>query len=118
MQENRPKLALRLEPSPASAEVRPIDVIHQAIANHVCIRATYNRGSVILAPHILYEWQGQTYVDAVVLERSGERPSEPVLETFKVAGLHAAVTISEPVTPSNEFNRSEPRYQERTVAAL
>ncbi len=59
----------------------------EAIALRKCIRATYNRMTVILAPHILFTRHDELFIDAVTLERDGQPPREIKIGTFKLAGL-------------------------------
>ena len=70
-----------------------VEPIEQAMAKRVCVTALYNRGSVLLAPHSLFERHGELYLRAVRLEYEGRKPREPKLGTFKLSGLSAvAVT--------------------------
>jgi hypothetical protein len=74
----------------------------EAIATRVCVTATYNRDTIVLAPHVLYTRHGEEHADGVVLERNGAPPKEAKLSTFKLAGLHdVAVTdrafVSDPL---------------------
>ena len=59
----------------------------EAIALRKCIRATYNRMTVTLAPHILFTRHDELFIDAVTVERDGQKPREIKLGTFKRAGL-------------------------------
>ena len=62
-------------------------LIEQAIAKRVCLTALYNRGTVLLAPHSLFERHGELYLRAVRVEYEGRKPREPKLGTFKLTGL-------------------------------
>lgn len=60
----------------------------EAIALHKCLKATYNKLVVKLAPHILYTRHDEMFIDAVTVEREGLPPRELKLGTFKLAGLN------------------------------
>ena len=62
-------------------------IIEAAATKRVCLTAIYNRGSVTLAPHSLFERHGELYLRAVRIEYEGRKPREPKLGTFKLAGL-------------------------------
>ncbi|WP_232476065.1 hypothetical protein [Flavisphingomonas formosensis] len=118
MERIRKTLSLKLDRPLAAGPTPDVEVVRQAIVHHLCLRATYNRGMIILAPHILYEKHGEPHVDGVVIERNDAKPLEQKLGTFKVSGLRAPVTISEAVTPIAGFDPRDARYAERTIAVL
>lgn len=90
----------------------------QGIQSRLCVRATYNRGLIMLAPHILYTRHEDRFVDGVVVERNGARPLETKLGTFKLAGLANAIVTAEPFVPFADFDGSDPRYAEAVIARL
>ena len=45
--------------------------IFEAIALQKCLKVTYNKMVVTLAPHILYTRHDEMYIDAVTTERDG-----------------------------------------------
>lgn len=99
----------------------PLDLnrtVLEAIARRVCLRATYNRGEVLLAPHILHQRHGELYLDAVTLERDGRPPREIKLGTFKLLGLHDLAIVERPFTPDPSFSAKSPRYAGGTLFAV
>ncbi|WP_333915425.1 hypothetical protein [Sphingomonas sp. LR60] len=62
------------ESRPAPAVPDSVPVVFEAIVKLQAIAAMYNRGSVTLAPHILYTKHGEIYLDALTLERDGVPP--------------------------------------------
>jgi hypothetical protein len=68
------------------------DLLNLAIERRVFLIATYNRNSIRLAPHSLFERHGDPFLRAVTLEVDGRTPKEPKLGTFKLAGL-SSVTL-------------------------
>ena len=66
----------------------PVPTVFEAIVRKRCLRATYNRTDIMLAPHIIYTRHDDLFVDGVVLERDGKPPKELKLGTFKLAGLN------------------------------
>ena len=78
----------------------------EAIATRRCVTATYNRDTIVLAPHVLYTRHGEVHADGVTLERNGNPPKEIKLGTYKLAGLHdVAVTgrafVADPIFDPN-----------------
>ena len=82
----------------------------EAIALRKCLRATYNRMTVTLAPHILYTRHGELFIDAVTVERDGQPPREVKLGTFKLAGLKDVVLVDRIFTPDPLFDETDPKY--------
>ena len=74
------------------------------------IAASYNRGTVTLAPHIVYTKHGEIYLDAVTLERDGKPPREEKLGTFKLSGLVGPRVTPRRFTPSALFEPADPKY--------
>jgi hypothetical protein len=118
MPHNRPKLSLKLGDGIAAEAPDSATTVRHAIQHQLCARATYNRGLIILGPHILYERHGEPFVDGVVLERDGIRPDEQKLGTFKLAGLRNVVMTSEPYRCLPGFDPADERYAEKTIARL
>jgi hypothetical protein len=118
VEQNRPNLSLRLPEQPSSQISRALDVVRHAIEQQLGLRAAYNKGQLILAPHILYERGGALFLDAVVLERDGARPEGETLATFKLNALRDPVTIMEPVTIARTFDVRDARYSEQVIASL
>ena len=58
--------------------------IFEAIALQKCLKVTYNKMVVTLAPHILYTRHDEMYIDAVTTDRDGRPPRELKLGTFKL----------------------------------
>ena len=88
MQQERPRLRLRLSiPQDDPAEAR-LALAASAIRNKISLRARYNGQQILIAPQILFSRYGGPHVDAVVLERDGRRDEELRLRTFNLSGLH------------------------------
>lgn len=118
MKQNRPKLSLRHDATDALPGNDVLDVLKQAIAHQLCVRATYNRVAFILAPHILYARHGEPHLDAVAIERDGAKPQEMKLGMFKLSGLRGVAATSEPALPFPGFDPGDPRYSEHVIAAI
>lgn len=118
MNPNRKTLSLRVP----KQEGRPVEeannVVAYGIANLLCVRATYNRGMVILAPQILYKRHDEPYLDAVVVERDGAKPPELKLGTFKLSGLRGLTITSEPFAPFDGLVVGDVRYAEGVIAQV
>lgn len=85
-------------------------IVLEAIARRRCLEATYNRMAVRLAPHILYTRHDELYVDAVTVERDGQRPRETKIGTFKLDGLRDPVVADQPFRLEAVFDPGDPKY--------
>lgn len=90
----------------------------EAIARRLCVGATYNRGEVLLAPHILYTRHGDMFVDAATLERDGQPPREIKLGTFKLAGLGEPRVSDKAFDPDPSFDPGAEKYEGVTLFAV
>jgi hypothetical protein len=90
----------------------------EAIALRKCIRATYNRMSVTLAPHILFTRHDEMFVDAVTIERDGQKPREIKLGTFKLAGLKDVSLLDRTFRPEALFDPADEKYAGVTLFAV
>lgn len=101
---------------PATPDTTP--VIFEAIVKQLAVAATYNRGEVTLAPHILYTRHGELYVDAVTLERDGKPPKEEKLGTFKLVGLAPLRLTARRFGASGLFRADDPKYADVALMAV
>jgi hypothetical protein len=106
------------ETRPASAVPDTVPVVFEAVVKKQAIAATYNRGTVTLAPHIVYTKHGEIYVDAVTLERDGKPPKEEKIGAFKLAGLSGLRITPRRFTPSELFVPGEEKYVGVTLLAI
>lgn len=111
-------MSAETESRPAPAVPDTVPVVFEAIVKLQAIAAIYNRGSVTLAPHILYTKHGEIYLDAVTLERDGQPPKEPKIGAFKLAGLTALRITPRRFKPSELFVPSEERYTGVTLLSV
>jgi hypothetical protein len=118
MSENRRSLSLRLQDNDPAENNSDENVFTHAIANHLCVRVTHNRGLMILAPHVVFTSGGVRFVDAVVTERNGERPESSEVGTFKLSSLKGPVITSEPFSPAPDFDVRIDRYAEKIIAQI
>ncbi|AMK23184.1 hypothetical protein GG804_02300 [Sphingomonas histidinilytica] len=118
MSENRRILSLCLQDDEPAENDPDENVFAHAIANHLCVRVTHNRGLMILAPHVVFTRGGERFVDAVVIERNGERPAEPKLDMLKFSSLKGPVITSEPFFPFQDYDAGDDRYAEKIIARI
>ncbi len=90
----------------------------EAIALRKCIRATYNRMTVTLAPHILFTRHDELYIDAVTIERDGQKPREIKMGTFKLAGLKDVSLLDRAFAPEALFDPADEKYSGVTLFAV
>ena len=101
-----------------SVPTGPVPTIFQGIVQRLCIVATYNRGTVTLAPHILYTRHDELHVDGVMLERDGNPPREAKLGTYRLSGLGDIALTTRPFQPFEAFQASDPKYAGVTLMAV
>ena len=94
-----------------AAPTGPVPTMFEAIVRLLTVTATYNKGTVTIAPHILYTRHGEIYVDAVTVERDGKPPREEKIGTFKLAGLGALRITPRRFQPSALYQPGEKRYE-------
>jgi hypothetical protein len=93
-------------------------IYFEAIALRKCIRATYNRMVVTLAPHILFTKHDELYIDAVTIERDGQKPREIKIGTFKLAGLKDVSLLDQTFMPERLFDPADEKYAGVTLFAV
>lgn len=106
------------EERPASPPPATTPIVFEAIVKKLALAATYNRGEVVLAPHILYTKHGEIYVDAVTIERDGKPPKELKMGAFKLAGLAPLRLTARRFTRSDLFHPHDSRYADVTLMAV
>ena len=99
----------RAHPLLSNAVIDP-KLFFEAIALRKCVSARYNRLAVTLAPHILYTKHDELHVDAVTLEREGQKPKEYKIGTFKLAGLSEVALTDRTFEPDPVFEPEAERY--------
>ena len=93
-------------------------VVLEAIVKKLAVAASYNRGEVTLAPHVLYTRHGELYLDAITIERDGKPPKEVKLGTFKLAGLSPLRLTARRFSVSSLFRSGDQRYADTTLIAV
>lgn len=82
----------------------------EAIATRKAVTAEYNRGTVTLAPHILYTRNDALHIDAITIDRDGKPPREEKIGTFKLDGLTGVAVTDREFGISELFNAEDPKY--------
>lgn len=107
------------DPSPVTAApTGPVPTMFEAIVRLRTVTATYNKGSVTIAPHILYTRHGEIYVDATTVVRDGKPPREEKLGTFKLDGLGDPAITESSFAPSALFEPEAEKYAGVTLMAV
>lgn len=109
---------VKTEERPAPAVPDTVPIVFEAIVKQQAISATYNRGEVTLAPHVLYTKHGEIYLDALTIERDGAPPREPKVGAFKLSGLARLRITPRRFTPSELFVRDDAKYEGVTLLAV
>ncbi|MCP1471411.1 hypothetical protein J3E64_003118 [Sphingobium sp. OAS761] len=93
--------------------------IFEAIALQKCLKVTYNKMVVTLAPHILYTRHDEMFIDAVTVDRDGRPPRELKLGTFKLAGLSDLQIVDEAFEAMyGLYNGDDDKYKGVTLFAV
>lgn len=90
-------------------------LIFEAIALRKAVTATYNRGVVTLAPHILYTKNDALHIDAITIERDGQPPREVKLGTFRLDGLKDLSMTEHGFDISCLFDPNDPKYTDTAL---
>lgn len=96
----------------------PVPTILEGIVRRLCLTASYNRGSVILAPHILYTKHDELHLDAVAVERDGKPPREMKLGTYRLSGLGDLKLTERVFLPVDLFDPNDARYAGVTLMTV
>jgi hypothetical protein len=89
--------------------------ILQAIALRLCLQATYNRATVLLAPHVLYKRNDSYFIDAITISRDGNPPREEKFGSFNLAGLSDVIVSETPFIVNPLFDRMDQKYRAGTL---
>jgi len=92
--------------------------ILEAIARKQAIRARYNGGEVILAPHLMYERHGDLFIGALNLGKTWRDDAERQLGQFKLRGLGDVALAGETFEPLPSFEAVPPRADDTLVFAI
>lgn len=109
------------DPADSSSDDTPsgvVPTILEAIVRKLCVRATYNRGTALLAPHILYTRHDVLHIDAVTLLRDGKPPREEKIATYRLSGLSDVTRTDTGFVPSALFEPEAERYEGTALMAV
>ncbi len=106
------------EDRPAATVPDTMPLVFEAIVKQQAIAASYNRGTVTLAPHIVYTKHGEIYLDALTLDRDGQPPREPKIGAFKLSGLTGLRVTPRRFTASDLFEPKDAKYDGVTLLAI
>ena len=97
----------------------PLPTLFEAIVRLRVVTATYNRGVVTLAPHILYTRHDEMFIDAVTTDRNGVPPRELKLGTFKLVGLSDIQVLDQAFEAMyGLYNETDDKYKGKTLFAV
>ena len=102
----------------ASAPPMGMPIVFEAIVKRQALAATYNRGSITIAPHVVYTKHGELYVDATTLDRDGKPPREEKIGAFKIAGLGGLRMTPRRFEAYDLFDPSDARYAGVTLLTI
>jgi hypothetical protein len=94
----------------------PTELISFAISRGICVLAAYNRSETVLAPHSIFERNGEPYLRAVTLETDDRVPKVLKLGTFKLAGL-TQIRLASRTFPGTELFKEVDEVRQRIARA-
>ncbi len=106
------------ERRPAEPAAGAPAIIFEAIVKMQAVSAMYNRGEVVLAPHVIFTRHDELYVDATTIERDGKPPREEKMGTFKLAGLGSLRLTPRRFAASALFERDAEKYQNAALMMI
>lgn len=89
--------------------------ILEAIALRKCLQVTYNKATVLIAPHVLYRRNDSFFIDAITVSRDGKPPREEKIGSFNLAGLNDVAVAEDGFTISPLFDRMDVKYRDATL---
>ncbi len=92
--------------------------ILEAIALRRCLSATYNRLTLLLAPHVLYRRNDSYFIDAITITRDGLPPREEKIGSYNLAGLSNLAVSERAFEEHPLFDRMDPKYRDNTLFML
>jgi hypothetical protein len=78
-------------------------IVAAAVRNRRCLRGTYNGGSVVIAPYMLYERHDILHLAAVTLARDGKPARADKLSVYRLPGLTGVELTGESFEPVTEM---------------
>ena len=94
----------------------PTELISFAISRGICVLAAYNRSETLLAPHSIFERNGDLFMKAVTLETDGRIPKVLKMGIFKLAGL-TQIRLASRTFPATELFREVDEVRRRITRA-
>jgi hypothetical protein len=76
-------------------------LIQSAIQRRRCVRATYNRGEVVLAPYLLYKRHDELHLAAALVSRDGAAPKIVKVGAYRLSGLAGVEPTTKMFTPKS-----------------
>ena len=90
----------------------------EAIVRQHCVRARYNGGEVVLAPHVLFMKNDALHVGALTVTRDGKTPREAKIGIFKLDGLGDLALTDERFDPNPVFEPEDERFVASKLMAV
>lgn len=92
--------------------------VMEAIASRKVVEARYNRETIRLAPHLLFQRHGDLFISALNLGKTWRSDEDPRLGQFKLIGLAEARLIDESFDPLPDFTPDAPREDDVSLLAI
>lgn len=93
-------------------------IVLEAIVRKRCVSATYNGGTVVLAPHALFQRHESYYVAASTITRDGVKPREEKIGAFKLDGLVDLSATEDGFFTSSVWNPGDERFAGQVLMAV
>ncbi|MES2095729.1 MAG: hypothetical protein V4459_03145 [Pseudomonadota bacterium] len=93
-------------------------IVFEAIVRKQCIAATYNRQSLVLAPHVIFTKHDAIYVGAVTVSRDLMVPREVKMGVFKLDGLAGLRLTERAFETSALYSPHDERFSDNALMAV
>lgn len=89
-----------------------------AIALKQAVEACYNGKELRLAPHLLFERRGDSFLRALNMRKTWRSDEQPRLGQFKLAGLIDVQLTGEPFEPLPAYDALLPQSDDELILAV
>jgi hypothetical protein len=105
-------------PKASTRTMSAAPIVLEAIVKKRCVTATYNGGTVVLAPHALFQRHESYYVAAATITRDGVKPREEKIGAFKLDGLVDLAPTEQDFFTSSVWNPGDERFAGQVLMAV
>lgn len=90
----------------------------EAITRRKIVEARYNNETFRLAPHLLFQRNGDLFTSALNVDKVWRADEDPRLGQFKLAGLGDVTITNDEFGPLPSFSPETPRHDDIAILAI